>query len=939
MQQLISSVIQGFPIGCVFALVAVGFVLTYKVSGVFNLAFGAQAYAAAAAYYELRVDHGWPTPPAAVVAVFVVSPLIGLVLYYAIYRHLRSAPPVARLAVSIGLLVALPEIVNVVLRFGNSPQYGVEGVVGNGDTTYHFSSYVIDRNQLATIIVTLALVAGLTLMFRYTTIGLRMRAVVESARMTELAGISADRVSSVGWALSSILAGMAGVLLGPLFPQLSSQNFFLLIVAAIAAAAFAGLSSLPLALAGGLSLGIGAQILSRTLPTNSILAQGLRPSLPFVALFLVLILKPSLKRKKEFTDPLSGVDPPPPALAAVERGPGLTRATYAFETAVCVGLVGWFVFVGNAYWLSLATQAVIFAIIFLSITVFTGMAGEISLAQGSFAAIGAFTCGQLATRFGMSVFVGLAAGIALAAAVGVLLAIPALRLGGIYLALATLAFGLFFEEVIVKFDWAGGGILPVTVPRPILGPVNFTSDRAFFFLCLFALVLTALFVVRMRRGTTGLSLRALAGSEVAGSSVGLSPTRARITAFAVCAGIAAAGGALLSMREGAANYQADFTVPFALFWLVIVVTLGSRSVEGAIVGAFALEFFPELLNGLGLSPSWQYILFGLGAIAFAAPSGGNARALQADIAELHPASARPLSGARRAPAFGPVAGFRRRPGGRDRTVDGRAMTGGEPLLAAEHVTVRFAGITALADVSLTVGEREVVGLIGPNGAGKTTMFNCLFGALRPNEGVVRFGGASLGALPMHKRARLGLGRTFQRIELFAGMTVREHLLVAERARRRDGALWKDLLGLGSGGADEKARVDTTLELLGLVPDADRPIEALSLGRGRLVEVGRALMTEPRLLLLDEPSSGLDRDETRALTETLRVVHEERGIAMLLVEHDVDMVLDLVERIYVLDFGTLIAAGPAHAVLSDAKVRAAYLGETAPPSVPAPAETS
>jgi branched-chain amino acid transport system ATP-binding protein len=254
------------------------------------------------------------------------------------------------------------------------------------------------------------------------------------------------------------------------------------------------------------------------------------------------------------------------------------------------------------------------------------------------------------------------------------------------------------------------------------------------------------------------------------------------------------------------------------------------------------------------------------------------------------------------------------------------MTGTEPLLVAEHVSVTFSGIRALDDVSLTVGEREIVGLIGPNGAGKTTLFNCLFGTLRPAAGTVRFGGASIRGLPTHKRARLGIGRTFQRIELFSGMTVREHLLVAERSRRRNGALWKDLLGVGRANADEERRITTTLDLLGLTSDAGRPIEALSLGRGRLVEVGRALMTEPRLLLLDEPSSGLDRDETRALTETLRVVHDERGTAMLLVEHDVDMVLDLVERIYVLDFGTLIAAGPATEVLRDAKVREAYLGE-------------
>jgi len=250
----------------------------------------------------------------------------------------------------------------------------------------------------------------------------------------------------------------------------------------------------------------------------------------------------------------------------------------------------------------------------------------------------------------------------------------------------------------------------------------------------------------------------------------------------------------------------------------------------------------------------------------------------------------------------------------------------DPLLVAENITVRFSGITALSEVGLTVGEREIVGLIGPNGAGKTTFFNCLSGALRPNGGTVRFAGRPINGLPTHKRARLGIGRTFQRIELFSGMTVREHLVVAERARGRRGALWKDILGVGGPGAEEKARVDAMLELLDLGADAERPIEALSLGRGRLVEVGRALMTEPRLLLLDEPSSGLDRDETRALTQTLRTVHAEKGTAMLLVEHDIDMVIDLVERIYVLDFGTLIAEGPAGEVLQDARVREAYLGE-------------
>ncbi|HEX5615693.1 MAG TPA: ABC transporter ATP-binding protein [Acidimicrobiia bacterium] len=248
------------------------------------------------------------------------------------------------------------------------------------------------------------------------------------------------------------------------------------------------------------------------------------------------------------------------------------------------------------------------------------------------------------------------------------------------------------------------------------------------------------------------------------------------------------------------------------------------------------------------------------------------------------------------------------------------------LLAARGITKQFSGITALDRVDLDVAAGETVGLIGPNGAGKTTFFNCLLGVLRPDAGSTTFAGVDLARVPTHRRARLGLGRTFQRIELFPGLTTRDHLLVAERARRRSGALWKDLLGRGRPRPDELARVDETLALLGIADVGDAPIESLSLGRARLVEVGRALMTEPKLLLLDEPSSGLDRAETDALAATLRTVQAERGTAILLVEHDVDLVRSFVQRVYVLDFGTLIASGPTAEVFSDAAVRRAYLGD-------------
>ena len=248
------------------------------------------------------------------------------------------------------------------------------------------------------------------------------------------------------------------------------------------------------------------------------------------------------------------------------------------------------------------------------------------------------------------------------------------------------------------------------------------------------------------------------------------------------------------------------------------------------------------------------------------------------------------------------------------------------VLEARGVSKRFAGIVALNAIDLDVGAGERVGLIGPNGAGKTTFFNCVLGVLKPERGQVRLDGENIGDLPVHERARRGIGRTFQRIELFAESTVREHLLIAERTRRGDGRLWKDLLGRGRPRPDELARCDAVLELLHLDDVADEPIERLSLGRGRLVEVGRALMIEPKLLLLDEPSSGLDRDETAVLARTLREVQDEQGFAILLVEHDVELVASFTERVYVLDFGSLIASGPTAEVLASDQVRAAYFGD-------------
>jgi len=251
----------------------------------------------------------------------------------------------------------------------------------------------------------------------------------------------------------------------------------------------------------------------------------------------------------------------------------------------------------------------------------------------------------------------------------------------------------------------------------------------------------------------------------------------------------------------------------------------------------------------------------------------------------------------------------------------------DALLRADDVTVRFGGVVALDGVSISAPAGAIVGLVGPNGAGKTTLFGVLSGLVRPRSGRVLLRGVDVTSTSPQRRSRLGLARTFQRIELFSELTVQEHLVVAHRAHeRRDRRFLADLTGLGSRPPPrERELVAGLLDLLGLTALADRPAALLPLGAGRLVEVARALATEPAMVLLDEPTSGLDAGEAERLATALERTRADLDVAFVLVEHNVDFVLGLAEHVTVLDFGKVIAAGAPAAIRADEAVQAAYLG--------------
>lgn len=639
---LFQAVLQGAPPGTVYALVAIGFVLTYKTSGVFNFAFGAQAFASMVLYHKAMGDWGWGRIPSLIVAVVVFAPLLGFVLEWGIFRHLRTAPPLSTLVVSLGLTVAIPHLTTMVLNFKPTAAMVPHGVVPDGRTVRYdpFGVYPFSRDELVAMVVAVLAVAALAALFRFTPAGLRMKAVVESPRMTELNGISADRVSASAWALSSFFAGLAGVLIAPRFTSFDPNEYFNIVVVAIAAAAVGKLISLPWAFGGGLGLGVIIALVSTFLPrwTDQFtwlkpIQENVQPSIPFVVLFAVIVFVPGLRRAVGSSDPLAGVDPPRQNVAGSLAASSQLRMIV--NAALIVGLIAVVFLRADRAWMLLATQAVALGIIFLSITVITGLAGQISLGQGAFAAMGGFAVYQLGEVRGMSVLVAALIGAAIAAAVAAALAFSLRRLTGVWVAIATLAFAFFFDAVLVKQSWIGGGSLARSrIPRPAIGPIDFDDNANFFLLAVALLAVCTLAVFLISRGTMGRKLRAIGGSEVAAQAIGISPGRARIAAFAMSGFLAALGGAVLVIGQRSVNYGTSFVPFIALFWLIVVVTFGVRQPSGAVTAAMFFALFDAVflkgtfigwilrdesrIPGLfPLAPNWQFILFGLGTIQYA----------------------------------------------------------------------------------------------------------------------------------------------------------------------------------------------------------------------------------------------------------------------------------------------------------------------------------
>jgi branched-subunit amino acid ABC-type transport system permease component len=616
--------IAGVPYGCEYALMAVGLVITYRATGVFNLAFGAQAFVAAFAYDLLNQYQHWPQWAAFVIAVLVISPALGLAMDRFLFRHIPTASTTVKLISSLGLLIAIPELIPII--FGSGTRNHIGFLWLNPAVVYfHISSSPVNGQDISTAVITLAVVLGLIAMFRWSPIGLDMRAVVESRRLSQLHGLNAPRVAAGAWAFSSAIAGLSGILLLPAQNTLDPTaplQFTTLLVAGMTAAALASMRSVPIAALGGVGVGVVESLLHNYLSPGSVLGNGIVPSFPFILLVLVLLANRNLRTLDESSDPLANVDPPPPPPAVSIRDRRLDAPMkWGFRVLIIAFLGSCLTWVpGN--WVFPLQQGLIFSVIFLSVTLITGMSGQVSLCQATFAGIGAFTAGQLAAHHGFPVLLGALLGGAIAAVLGTAVSLLVSRVSGLLLTLVTLSFALFCDNVAFQFSWTSGGLQGLSVPRPQIGSINFSNDRAFLILAFVVLLICIAGVRFVQRGTTGRYLTAMRGSSTAAASLGINLTRAKVTVFALSAGLAGLGGVLYGSSQGSIGPN-DFNYVYSLVFVVVVITTGSRTVEGAVQAGMAytiiaqiLTYLPQRIAGI------EFVLFAFGALTYAAHPEG-----------------------------------------------------------------------------------------------------------------------------------------------------------------------------------------------------------------------------------------------------------------------------------------------------------------------------
>lgn len=906
MKSIIQDGLLGLGVAGIYAILAQGMVLIYRGSGVLNFAQAAIAAVAAYVFWELHIRNSWSFLPACVVAM-AAGAAIGGATHAVIMRPLRQSSSLARVAGTLGLLSILVGAIlliwgdNIQIIASSLPQSSVS--LGGG--------VKVTTDRLILFGLAAVITVGLYGLTKYTRAGLAMTGVAENETATAALGWSPDRIAMATWATGGALAGLAGVLAVPI-TGLQSEQITPLITFATAAALLGSFYSFPITLLAALLLGVVSSELTIRL-TNP----GWATAVPLAVIIFALVIRgTALPIRGYVYDRLPRV------------GRGRARPVITVIAVVIVSTLILTVFGVDV--VTALTNQLIAGVILLSIVLLTGYAGQISLGQYAVAGLGAVYASKLVASLHWPFLPAVVVGVVGATATGVLIGLPALRTRGVSLAVVTLGLGYVIETLVLSSSSVTGGIYGTSVgSQKIFGlnidPVIYPARYAV--VCLVAFALVSLGLANLRRGRVGRRLIAIRDNERAAASVGISVVEAKTFAFAAATAAAGLGGILLAFSNDTVVF-ANYTTVNSINAVASGVVGGVGFVTGPIIGSFFTSgsLGALLLNKIGNLGNWLPVITGVALIAtlIATPNGQ-----VAEIVRI----ARKLAGRmpRRAPKDNPRwwNRARRAAAGATGTQPGRESVDGVPValrnhgvLSVENLTVRLGGNVIVDGVSLHVTPGEVVGLIGPNGAGKTTVIDSICGFTTTVAGDIRLGTVTLSRLPAYRRVRAGVARSFQGLELFEDLTVREN--VHSACDKRDRMSY--LTGfVQSGRTDVPPIVWHALEQCRLLDKLDHYPEELSYGQRRLVAIVRAVATGAGILLLDEPAAGLSGAETSELSALVTWLAHECGAGVLLIEHDVAMVMTVCDRIGVLQAGRLLASGTPAEVRNNEEVVTAYLG--------------
>jgi len=952
-QQFLVLLLSGLVSGALYSLIASGLTLTYAATGIFNFSYGAVAYLCGYLFFMLNTGLHWNALVAAALVVLVIAPVLGLILDVAIFRPLAQTSDAAKIMATVGLLVAIPaltrfasdRIIDVtdakVPTSNDIAQISFPGGIGPVPAKQWdlFSGVTINSDQV--IVFATAAIAAIVLWFlvRRTRIGLQMRAVVDRPSLASLRAVDTILTSRVAWSVGMVLAALAGVVAAPIVGSVQTSPFLTLVFIGSAAAVFGGLKSVPIAFAGGLFLGVAQNMAAGYLSfTQDIVGFG--TAVPFILLLATLLVlnRDRSRRAGSVSEDVRPLD------YLEHLSPLRRRLPWTVATAA---LVAYIFFVASNFWLGVIATGLALSIIFLSFVVVTGLGGMVNLAQAAFVNAAGLVTGLLSAHYGWPFFPAMLVGVVASVIIGVVVALTALRLGGLYLALATLALGFILDNVLFGWRWFTNGPNGRRVRPPVLGPIDLADRRSMAIVLLVIVLLTVLLIHNLRRSATGRRIAAVRSSSIAAATSTVSPTGAKLVVFAISAAIAAVGGVMLASLQGNVTGTSKVTVD-GLLWLATVVLFGIRRPGAAVVAGVVGAVFPEILRGgihIGFiawhgttSVEIPSILFGLGAVTLARSPDG----ILADMAEKR-YKKRLARAARAAEGAGSSEDSVEQLTAREESdiardvsehagsliaqgivgvnnVDvGAAVSkrAEDAALIVSNLVVGYGQVQVLHGVDLSLVPGQIVGMFGANGSGKSTLVSACSGALPPTSGTIRWGSYDVTTLATRHRAGRGLLVAPESRGIFPGLTVEENLRVS---------------------LPDRAEREKVYDLFPVLEDRRRVLAGnLSGGEQQILTLAPFMARPPKVLIADEPTLGL---APLMVEQIIQIFAELRhlGVAILLVEEKTAAVLPVADWVAVLELGHIVWQGPA-AATDHAKLSAAYFGEMPAPDPTQPAPVS